>query len=233
MPVQVHSSTRFKPFFRSRFFPRTEIPARTVAGAGHDVRGLMALVALAIAWVCTGDVLAQAPTPELERLNFAQAGTSETAAPDASASPWSAPEPWRTDKLYFQFAYYTLHYHYDPIHKQSYLFDSEYHFDETWLGGQWITGIALFQNSFGQFSEYIFGGLQWRPLEEHQPFYVKLSAGPLHGYEGQYKNKVPFNNSGTGLAIIPSVGYCSGRVCGELVLLGANAALFTIGMTVP
>lgn len=216
-----------------------------MAGAGCTVRGL---AALALAWATLAPAIAQTPsddplnftqgpaiaqTPPGDRLNFAQAKAPDPTATDAAASPWSAPEPWRTDKWYFQFAYYTLHYHYDPIHKQSYLFDSEYHFNETWLGGQWITGIALFQNSFGQFSEYIFGGLQWRPLEEHQPFYVKLSAGPLHGYEGQYKNKVPFNNSGTGLAIIPSVGYCSGRVCGELVLLGTNAALFTIGMTVP
>jgi hypothetical protein len=147
---------------------------------------------------------------------------------------WDAPEPWRTDRFYFQFAYYTWHFHYDPDHEQSYLFDSEYHFKETWLGGQWIAGLALFQNSFGQFSQYIFGGLVWRPLEDNQPFYVKLTAGPLHGYTGQYRNKVPFNSaSGWAPAIIPGVGYCVQRYCGEFVLLGANAALFTIGMTVP
>ncbi len=152
---------------------------------------------------------------------------------DAAPSPWSAPEPWRTDKWYFQFAYYTWHFHYDPDHQQSYLFDGEYHFNETWLGGQWIAGLCLFQNSFGQFSEYLFGGLLWRPIEEHPKFYVKLSAGALHGYEGQYQDKIPFNSSGTAPAIIPSVGYCVDRYCAEFVLLGANAALFTIGMSVP
>ncbi len=83
-------------------------------------------------------------------------------------------------------------------HQQSYLFDAEYHFKETWLGGQWIAGMALFQNSFGQFSQYLFGGLVWRPIEEHQPFYVKLTAGPLHGYTGQYQDKVPYNSSTAG-----------------------------------
>jgi len=172
--------------------------------------------------------------------------TEAPAAPAANASAvespkslfelspaWDAPEPWRTDRFYFQFAYYTLHFHYDSAHQQSYLFDSEYHFNETWLGGQWIAGLALFQNSFGQFSEYAFGGLQWRPIEDHQPFYVKLTAGPLHGYSGQYKNKLPYNSSGVAPAIIPGIGYCVQRYCGEFILLGANAALFTIGMTVP
>ncbi len=148
-------------------------------------------------------------------------------------SAWDAPEPWRTDRYYFQFAYYTLHFHYDANHQQSYLFDAEYHFKEEWLGGQWIAGVALFQNSFGQFSQYVFGGLQWRPIADNQPFYVKLTAGPLHGYSGQYKNKLPYNNSGVAPAIIPGVGYCVKRYCGEFVLLGANAALFTIGVTVP
>ena len=57
--------------------------------------------------------------------------------------------------------------------------------------------------------------------------------GPLHGYSGQYQDKIPFNSSGVAPAIIPGVGYCVKRYCGEFVLLGTNAALLTIGMTVP
>ena len=73
----------------------------------------------------------------------------------------------------------------------------------------------------------------WRPIEEHQPFYIKLTAGALHGYSGQYQGKIPLNSSGVAPAIIPSVGYCVGRYCGEFALLGLNAALLTIGMTIP
>jgi hypothetical protein len=146
---------------------------------------------------------------------------------------WDAPEPWRTDSLYFQFAYYTWHFHYDPDHQQSYLADFEYRFDKYWLGGQWIGGFSLFQNSFGQFSQYVYGAMQWRPWEEYPAAYVKLSAGLLHGYAGEYKNKIPFNDYGTAPAIIPSVGYCWNRYCGEFVLLGLNAALFTVGVTMP
>jgi hypothetical protein len=171
----------------------------------------------------------------LAAAGLAHAQSSEPSLPSlwAPKEAWDAPEPWRTDRWYVQFAYYTWHFHYDPAHKQAYAVDTEYRFNERWLDGQWIVGLTLFQNSFGQFSEYLYGALQWRPIKEHQPFYVKVSAGLLHGYEGQYKDKIPFNSTGTAPAIIPGVGYCWVRYCGEFVLLGANAALFMVGVTVP
>jgi hypothetical protein len=239
-------------------FPRSNFPAgpssflhpdrllRAVARAGRKLCGLSALALLAwlgaaSAWAQSsappaGDVATRAGTASARPVEPAPATAviAEPAKPLFEADPWDAPEPWRTDRFYFQFAYYTIHFHYDPDHQQSYLFDAEYHFKETWLGGQWIAGMALFQNSFGQFSQYLFGGLVWRPIEEHQPFYVKLTAGPLHGYSGEYQDKVPLNSSGVAPAIIPGIGYCvQRRYCGEFVLLGTNAALLTIGMTVP
>lgn len=219
---------------------------RAVARVGRKLCGLSALAMLAwlgaaSAWAQSsappaGDAATRAGTASARPVEPAPAVavTGEPAKPLFETDPWDAPEPWRTDRFYFQFAYYTIHFHYDPDHQQSYLFDAEYHFKETWLGGQWIAGMALFQNSFGQFSQYLFGGLVWRPIEEHQPFYVKLTAGPLHGYSGEYQDKVPLNSSGVAPAIIPGIGYCvQRRYCGEFVLLGTNAALLTIGMTVP
>jgi len=200
---------------------------------------------IAALWLSVGaaPALAQWASDPPPKLLAADAGAKVPDAESVSAaeaqpkfepeSPWSAPEPWRTDRFYVQFAYYTLHFHYDAAHQQSYLLDGEYHFPNYWLGGQWIAGVALFQNSFGQFSQYVFGGLVWRPIEDNQPFYIKLTAGPLHGYSGQYQNKIPYNSSGVAPAIIPGIGYCVKRYCGEFVLLGANAALFTIGMTIP
>lgn len=207
----------------------------------HSLRSLRALAhaALVAAFIVAPAAVAQGAAPP-PAVSTPTAATPAADAPKSEerlafdSAAWDAPEPWRTDRWYFQTAYYTWHFHYDEDHQQSYLFDAEYHFKETWLGGQWIAGLALFQNSFGQFSQYIFGGLVWRPIEEHQPFYVKLTAGPLHGYTGQYQDKVPFNHDGWAPAIIPGVGYCvMKRYCGEFVLLGTNAALFTVGMTVP
>ena len=151
----------------------------------------------------------------------------------APKSAWDAPEPWRTDRFYLQTAIATIHFHYDSNHKQSAALDLIYRFDEHWLGGQWIAGGALFTNSFGQFSQVVYGGLLWRPLEEHQPFYLKVGAGVIHGYTGAYQDKIPYNSSGFAPAIVPSAGYCWGRYCGEVVLLGFNALMFTVGATLP
>jgi len=176
----------------------------------------------------------QAQAPTAPPAPAAPAADDKSSLGSLWSSPaWSAPEPWRTDKWYLQFAYYTLHFNPDPDHQQSYLVDLSYGLDETWLEGQWIVGLSLFQNSFGQFSQYLYGALKWRPWKGHPPFYVKVSAGLLHGYKDEYRDKIPFNGNGIAPAIIPSVGYCWGRYCGEFVLLGGSAALFTVGMTIP
>ena len=240
MPVELRGSPLSNSLRPRQSFIRLTSSPREIVRAGRSLRGLMVLAAAALAWVCAGTALAQATdAPAEPKVTEPATATATKEATPAKLlfeppSPWDAPEPWRTDRYYFQFAYYTIHFHYDPDHQQSYLFDAEYHFKETFLGGQWIAGMALFQNSFGQFSQYLFGGLVWRPIESEQPFYVKLTAGPLHGYSGQYQDKVPFNSSGVAPAIIPGIGYCvMKRYCGEFVLLGTNAALLTIGMTVP
>lgn len=207
------------PLFSARTSPAPRFPAafhRSVTAPSlRAVRALVAVAALAVA----SGAAAQATEPSLAEM--------------WAAKNWNAPEPWRTDKYYFQFAYYTIHFHPDPEHQQSYLFDMEYRFDKYWLEGQWIMGLSLFQNSFGQFSQYVYGGLQWRPWKDYQQAYVKVSAGLLHGYKGEYRDKIPFNHYEIAPAIIPSVGYCWTRYCGEFVLLGFNAALLTIGVTVP
>ena len=242
MPVPFRGNPHDSPPLSPHFHAPSNSSLRAAVRAGRKLLGSVALVFAMATGTCVDSVLAQtadAPVAPAETKPAAPVEVRPAESPAKinfePANPWDAPEPWRTDRFYFQFAFYTWHFHYDSDHQQSYLFDSEYHFKETWLGGQWIAGLALFQNSFGQFSQYYFGGLVWRPIESEQPFYVKLTAGPLHGYTGQYQNKLPFNSSsGWAPAIIPGVGYCvMKRYCGEFVLLGTNAALFTIGATVP
>lgn len=172
---------------------------------------------------------------------IAAAGAASAQASDATpslrdmwaAKDWNAPEPWRTDRWYFQTSILTIHFHPDDDHQQSILLDSSYYFQERWLEGQVFAGLSLFTNSFGQFSQYLYAGLKWRPWKEYQEAYVKLSAGLVHGYRGEYQDKIPFNHYGVAPGIIPSVGYCWTRYCGEFVLLGFNAALITVGVTIP
>ncbi len=147
---------------------------------------------------------------------------------------WSAPEPWRTDRFYFQTSVATVHFSSNPDHvNDQKLIYGEYRMPYYGLGGQWFAGAAFLDNSFGQDSQFVFGGLLWRPIEKAQEFYIKVAAGIIHGYRGEFQNKIPMNSSGFAPGIVPAVGYCYNRFCGEMVLFGGAGMMWTLGMTVP
>jgi hypothetical protein len=159
---------------------------------------------------------------------FAQ--SPATSPPDQPASQAeSVADPWRTDRFYLETSIYTHHFSYDPAHvdKQN-LVLGEWNITE-----QWLVGASVFDNSFGQSSQYVYGGWRHRPFEDVQPFYVKVSAGLTHGYRGQYRDKIPLNGSGIAPVIVPSMGVCISRVCSELVLFGGAGFLVTLGVLIP
>lgn len=159
---------------------------------------------------------------------------TEAAAPAATPPPvarsaWDAPEPWRTDRFYLETSLYTQHFSSDPNHDNTQeLILLEYNITESWL-----VGAAVFDNSFGQNSQFVYGGYRFRPFENLQQLYFKVAAGVLHGYSGEYQNKIPMNSSGYAPAIVPSVGYCINRFCSEFVLFGTAGFIITAGITLP
>lgn len=173
---------------------------------------------------------------------------SASAYPDTSASPpdsaapptrsgaqasqpsaWDAPEPWRTDRFYLGTSLYTKHFHYDAAHdNHQNLIQGEWN-----VTNEWLVGASLFDNSFGQDSEYVYGGYRFRPFGNLQPLYLKVTAGLVHGYRGQYQDKIPFNSAGVAPVIVPSIGYCVSRFCSEVVVFGAAGAMLTVGITLP
>jgi hypothetical protein len=165
----------------------------------------------------------------------AQTSTPATpATPAAEVSPWSAPEPWRTDRFYFQTSVATRHFHPKPEHVNTQdLVNLEWRFNSFAAGGQWLAGGGTFRNSFGQPSQYVYGGLLVRPLAAVQPLYFKITGGAIHGYKGEYKDKIPLNSQGVAPVVLPAVGYCYGRFCSELVSLGTIGAMLTLGITLP
>ena len=156
-------------------------------------------------------------------------GQSSSPEPATEQSVWDAPEPWRTDRFLLATSIYTNHFSYSPEHN-----DHQHLIEAEWnVTGQWLAGVSLFDNSFDQSSQYVYGGYKCRPLEDLQPLYFKLTAGVVHGYRGQYQDKIPFNSSGFAPAIIPSVGYCVNRFCSELVVFGAAGVMVNVGVTIP
>lgn len=93
----------------------------------------------------------------------------------------------------------------------------------------WLYGLALFDNSFGQFSQYLYTGKRWQLSGRFKHFHTKLTAGLIHGYRGEYKDKIPFNNLGTAPAIVPGIGYDNNGYGADVILLGNSGLLFTVG----
>lgn len=178
---------------------------------------------LSVCLFCVAAGTAAAQTSALE-----DAGGAPT--PEKSfLSAWSAPEPWRTDRFYLQTSLYTRHFNTDAYHNDHQnLIGLEWNVTERWL-----VAAAAFDNSFGQPSQFVYGGLRLRPFDNAQPFYIKIAAGVVHGYKGEYQHKIPLNGSGVAPVITASVGYCVDRLCSELALFGTAGVVLTAGVTIP
>jgi len=194
--------------------------SRLAAAAGRLYPDIVTLALFGLAAV-PGFAAGQSPS--------AAGSAADTALPASAASAWDAPEPWRTDRFYLETSVYTRHFHYDAAHDDHQnLVLGEWNITE-----QWLVGASFFHNSFGQSSQYVYGGYRFRPFESLQPLYFKVSAGLVHGYTDEYQDKIPFNNSGIAPVIVPSVGYCFNRFCSELVIFGGAGLLVTFGVTIP
>jgi hypothetical protein len=184
----------------------------------------VAVLAVAISIAVSAAAAAQTASPVPDPTQAAPPAPMPTAA-----SAWEALEPWRTDRFFVETSVYTRHFHSDSSHdNRQRLILGEWNIDEKWL-----VGAAEFDNSFDQPCQYVYGGYRFRPFENVQPLYLKLTGGLLHGYKGRYRDNIPFNSSGVAPAILPALGYCLNRFCSELVLFGFYGTLVTVGLTIP
>lgn len=142
--------------------------------------------------------------------------------PELLAKP-GAPEPAHRGE--FTFSPYTKHWSNNPEHKHVYLVA----LDEQ-LPGDRLCGMALFSNSFGQPSVYVYAGQQFNQLFDNPRLFLKVTGGILYGYVGRYQNKVPLNSNGFSPAIIPSLGYkLNEHDSLQIKLLGTAGMMFSYG----
>ena len=129
------------------------------------------------------------------------------------------------DMFYIQTSLYTVHFEPKDDHNNNQkLINFEFQKNTNWLGG-----IAFFDNSFGQPSQYLYGGYSWSIPSTNQLLYTKLTAGLMHGYDGEYKDKIPLNENGVAPAIVPSLGIKYKSIHSELTLFGAAGMMLTLG----
>lgn len=159
----------------------------------------------------------------------ATAGVVMALAGPASAGEQPVwPPALEFDHVLVQTSLYTRHHSADPEHTNNQqLISVELHNPDYWL-----TGLARFKNSFNQDSLYLYVGREfpfWEPAES-VTFRAKLTAGALHGYRGEYRDKIPFNRYEIAPAALPSVGVRWGRVESDLIVFGTAGLMVTAGV---
>ena len=164
-------------------------------------------------------------------ITLAQASSLADDKTDPIESKPSAEAPakgltYPAGRWYFQTSALTRHFSPSPDHvNHQRMLDFEY-----WAPDKFVWGATFIRNSFGQPTQYLYVGRIWRPFDSAQLIHVKLTGGVLHGYKGQYRDKIPFNHYGYAPALVPATGLSGKRFGAEFVLLGAAAMMITAGV---
>jgi len=93
----------------------------------------------------------------------------------------------------------------------------------------WLYGLSLFNNSFGQFSQYLYLGKKWELPKIQKYLHVKLTGGVVHGYKDEFEDKLAFNSNGFAPGIVPSIGFKKDRLALDLIILGDAALMLAVG----
>ena len=132
---------------------------------------------------------------------------------------------WEVDQWYIFTSLYTKHFDPDPDHVNNQKLLGL----ESQMKNQWLFGLAVFDNSFGQNSQYLYTGYKW-DLFGSERWYFKLTGGLLHGYKEPYDDKIPLNGLGVAPAIVPTLGFQYKFFVAEANLGGLAAMTITAGI---
>jgi hypothetical protein len=146
------------------------------------------------------------------------------------AEDW-LPEDWveEGDSFSLQTSVFTKHWNPKPEHNNTQkLINIELN-----KKNRWLFGFAAFQNSFGQDTQYLYAGYHWTLPNTQDMGYFKLTGGPMHGYKGKYKDKIPLNDWGVAPAVLPSFGLKYKQLKTEVVVFGAAGIMVTMGFQFP
>jgi len=159
-------------------------------------------------------------------LVFTLACTGPCLAQDAADNEDSKQSSgWEIDQWYIFTSLYTKHFDPDPDHVNN----QKALGIETQMKNNWVIGVAAFDNSFGQPSQYLYTGYKW-DLFGSRLWYFKLTGGLLHGYKEPYEDKIPLNGLGIAPAILPTLGFQYKFFVTEVNLAGTAALTITAGI---
>jgi hypothetical protein len=96
-----------------------------------------------------------------------------------------------------------------------------------WGAERSLVGFSVFDNSYGQFSQSAYAGLEWDWTRfAGGDLFLALSVGLVHGYKEPYEDKLPLNSAlGVGLTLVPSIGWQRDGLGLAASLVGAAVTL--------
>ena len=96
-----------------------------------------------------------------------------------------------------------------------------------WGAERSLVGFSVFDNSYGQFSQSAYAGLEWDWTRfAGGDVFLALSVGLVHGYKEPYEDKLPLNSAlGVGLTLVPSIGWQRDGLGLAASLVGAAVTL--------
>jgi hypothetical protein len=130
-----------------------------------------------------------------------------------------------SSKLRLQASPYTVHFNPKTEHKNVVLLGLEREYKDGAL-----QGAALFSNSFGQDSAFVYpwGGV-YKDIFGVRDLSFKWMAGVIYGYKPPYENKVPLNYKGFSPGFIPALNYqITPRWSAQLNWLGTAGIMFAV-----
>jgi len=93
-----------------------------------------------------------------------------------------------------------------------------------------LYGFALFNNSYGQFSQYLYFGKIFKFDNVFNGLHAKVTAGLIHGYKDEWEDKLPLNEElGVAPVIIPGFGYQRNGWGIDLFFGGDSAVILGVG----
>lgn len=133
-------------------------------------------------------------------------------------------------QLSLLFSPYTHHTIYDSKHRPVIMLGLEREYPDAK-----IDGAALFTNSFGQPTVYVYPwGQTYHAIYGIDKLSFKWTAGLMYGYRQPYENKVPLNYKGLSPVIIPALSYeFMPGWNGQLNVLGTAGVMFQVSRTIP
>jgi hypothetical protein len=153
------------------------------------------------------------------------AGPCLAQSADPAGAETEESDGWQVEEWYLFTSVYTKHWDDDPDHVNHQKMIA----GEARMKNRWVFGLGIFDNSFGQKSQYLYAGYKW-DLFGSKLFYFKLTGGLLHGYKEPYEDKIPLNGLGVAPAILPVLGFQYKWFVTELNVAGTAAITITAGV---